>query len=308
MSLLEIKDLYKEFSNGKSRFAAVDHISLQIEAGECLGVVGESGCGKSTTASLVMHLKQPDSGSIIFDGRELNTRQAVKESRKNLQMIFQNPVDSFDPRYTLLDSVKQGMKYFENPGKAELERRAKEAIEYAGLKPSYYNRKIYQLSGGECQRAAIARAIISSPKLLICDEATSALDVSVQAQIIALLKRLQKDKNMAYLFITHDLLLARNICNRIAVMYKGSVVEMGFAQDVLDHPIHPYTKLLLQCVLKPQVDKNFKFINCESLREPSETGCKFYEYCPYAVKRCEKERPQLIEQNGKYSACWNIVK
>ena len=111
---------------------------------------------KSTTASLVMHLKEPDSGSIVFDGRELNTRQAVKESRKNLQMIFQNPVDSFDPRYTLLDSVKQGLKYFENPGKAELERRAKEAIEYAGLKPSYYNRKIYQLSGGECQRAAIA--------------------------------------------------------------------------------------------------------------------------------------------------------
>ena len=308
MSLLEIKDLYKEFSNGKSKFAAVDHVSLQIEEGECLGVVGESGCGKSTMASLVMHLKKPDSGSIMFDGRELNTRQAVKESRKNLQMIFQNPVDSFDPRYTLLDSVKQGLRYFENPGKAELERRAKEAIEYAGLKPSYYNRKIYQLSGGECQRAAIARAIISAPKLLICDEATSALDVSVQAQIIALLKRLQKDKNMAYLFITHDLLLARNICNRIAVMYKGSVVEMGSAEAVLDHPIHPYTKLLLQCVLKPQVDKNFQFISCESLREPSETGCKFFEYCPYATKKCEQERPQLTEQNGKSAACWNIIK
>lgn len=305
MSLLEIKDLYKEFSNGKSRFTAVDNVSLHIEEGECLGIVGESGCGKSTTASLVMHLKEADGGRIVFDGRELDTRQAVKESRKNLQMIFQNPVDSFDPRYTLLNSVKQGLKYFENPGKAELERRAKEAIEYVGLKSSYYNRKICQLSGGECQRAAIARAIVSSPKLLICDEATSALDVSVQAQIITLLKHLQKEKNMAYMFITHDLLLAKNICNRIAVMYKGSVVETGTAEEVLDHPVHPYTRLLLQCVLKPRVDRNFQFISCSSLREPSASGCKFYEYCPYATSKCEQERPQMTEQKGHLAACWD---
>lgn len=304
MALLEVKNLYKEFSNGKVKFAAVDHVSFTLERGECLGIVGESGCGKSTTASLIMHLHQADSGKIIFDGKELNNKKAVKEARSGLQMIFQNPVDSFDPRYTLLNGVKQGLRYFENPGKEELDKRAKEAIRYAGLKESYYNRKIFQLSGGECQRAAIARAIISEPKLIICDEATSALDVSVQAQVIELLKRLQKEKQLSYLFITHDLLLARNICNRIIVMYRGSIVETGTAKEIMDDPRHPYTKLLLTCVLKPRVDKNFKFVNCDSIREPSFMGCKFYEYCPYAKDKCSKERPELKIEEGREVACF----
>ena len=304
MSLLVVKDIYKEFTNEKSRFTAVDHVNLSIDEVECLGIVGESGCGKSTMASLIMHLKTADSGQIFLDGKNLDNGRAVKESRSKLQMIFQNPVDSFDPRYTLLNSVKQGLRYLDNPGKEELDRRAKQAIEYVGLKSSYYDRRISQLSGGECQRAAIARAIISSPKLLICDEATSALDVSVQAQIIALLKRLQREKNMAYLFITHDLLLARNICNRIAVMYKGSIVETGEAAEILDNPKHPYTKLLLKCVLKPRIDKDFKFVNSDSLRETSSLGCKFYEFCSCATEKCKLQRPELTEKNGRQIACF----
>ena len=307
MNLLEVKDIYKEFSNENSRFTAVDHVSLSIDKGECLGIVGESGCGKSTMASLIMHLKSADGGTIIFDGKNLDNRQAVKESRSKMQMIFQNPVDSFDPRYTLLNSVKQGLRYLDTPGKEELDRRAKQAIEYVGLKTSYYDRRICQLSGGECQRAAIARAIISSPELLICDEATSALDVSVQAQIIALLKHLQKEKNMAYLFITHDILLARNICDRIAVMYKGSIVETGMAAEILDDPGHPYTKLLLKCVLKPRIDKEFEFVDSDSLREASSEGCKFYEFCPYATEKCKLQRPELTEKKGRQIACFHEI-
>lgn len=304
MALLEVKDLHREFLDDKVKFVAVDHVSFTLEKGECLGIVGESGCGKSTTAALIMHLRRADSGQIIFDGKELNNDKAVKEARSDMQMIFQNPVDSFDPRYTLLNGVKQGRKYFDNPGKEELDRLAKEAIRYVGLKESYYDRKIYQLSGGECQRAAIARAIISDPKLIICDEATSALDVSVQAQVIELLKRLQQEKQLSYLFITHDLLLARNICNRIIVMYRGSIVETGTAEEILDDPRHPYTKLLLACVLKPRVDKDFRFVNCDSVREPAPMGCKFYEYCPHAKEECRKERPELRVKDGRAIACF----
>lgn len=302
MALLEVRDLYKEFTNDKLKFAAVDHVSFSLEKGECLGIVGESGCGKSTTASLIMHLRHADGGQIIFDGEELNNK-TIKGARKNLQMIFQNPVDSFDPRYTLLNGIKQGLRYFENLGKEELDRRAKEAIRYAGLKDSYYDRKIYQLSGGECQRAAIARAIISNPKLIICDEATSALDVSVQAQVIELLKRLRKEKQISYLFITHDLLLARNICDRIIVMYKGAIVETGTAKEIMEDPKHPYTKLLLACVLKPRVDKEFQFVNCDSIREPAPDGCRFYEYCPYAKAECSKNYVKLMKKEGREVAC-----
>ena len=304
MPLLEVKDLYKKFTDGKTSFAAVDHVSFALKKGECLGLVGESGCGKSTTASLIMQLRRADAGEILFDGKKLDSSRAVKEARRSIQMIFQNPSDSFDPRYTLLNGVKQGLKYFENSGKEELDRRAKEAIRYAGLKESYYNKKIRQLSGGECQRAAIARAIISEPDVIICDEATSALDVSVQAQVLELLKRLQKEKQISYLFITHDLLLARHICDRIAVMYQGSIVEIGETKEILDHPSHPYTKLLLSCVLKPRVDQKFKFVSYDSLREAADAGCRFYEYCPYAKEKCKEERPVLREDEHRRTACF----
>ncbi|MFR5069906.1 MAG: ABC transporter ATP-binding protein [Eubacteriales bacterium] len=187
MELLEVENLYKEFYKDKVKFAAVDHIHFSIREGECLGLVGESGCGKSTTASLIAGLLKPDKGTFRFLGEEL-TKSSSRRIRKNIQMIFQNPMDSFDPRYHLLSSVQQGLRYVEKCDKRELERRAQEAISFVGLKESYYKKPIHQLSGGECQRAAIARAIIGQPKLLICDEATSALDVSVQAQIISLLK------------------------------------------------------------------------------------------------------------------------
>ncbi|MDD5953470.1 MAG: ABC transporter ATP-binding protein [Oscillospiraceae bacterium] len=304
MALLEVKGLYKEFTKGKTRFAAVDHIDLQVEAGECLGLVGESGCGKSTTAQLILHLLKADGGEIWFDNKLLKSNSDMKEVRSDLQMIFQNPVDSFDPRCTLLNGVKQGLRFFDNPGKDELDRRAKDAISFVGLKESYHKRRICQLSGGECQRAAIARAILAQPKLIICDEATSALDVSVQAQVIDLLKRLKAEKQMSYLFITHDLMLAHAMCDRIAVMYRGEIVESGTAEQILKSPAHPYTKMLLSCVLPPRVTKEFHFVDCSPVRQEASGGCKFYEYCPNASAKCSENAPTLEMQNDRQVACF----
>lgn len=308
MALLEVKGLQKSFTKGKTKFVAVDGIDLTIEQGECLGLVGESGCGKSTTAQLILRLLKPDAGDILFEGMSLSEKSNLKKLRRELQMIFQNPVDSFDPRYTLLNGVKQGLRHFEKLDKEVLEQKAREAIQFVGLKESYYKRRIHELSGGECQRAAIARAIIAEPKLIVCDEATSALDVSVQAQIVALLKRLKQEKGMSYLFITHDLLLANTMCDRIAVMYRGKIVEYGTADQILRTPMHPYTKMLLSCVLPPKITPDFQLIDCEALRPACDTGCSFYMYCSQASERCRAESPDLRDYQGRKIACSQVQK
>lgn len=306
MALLEVSGLLKEFTKGKSKFAAVDHINFSIGEQECVGLVGESGCGKSTTAQLVMQLLKADEGEILLEGKSLRDRAELKASRKKLQMIFQNPVDSFDPRDTLLNGVKQGLRYLEKVGRDELDRRAKEAIRFVGLQESYYKRRIHELSGGECQRAAIARAIIGEPKLIICDEATSALDVSIQAQVVALLKQLKQEKKISYLFITHDLILCQTMCDRIAVMYRGRIVEYGDAKQILNNPLHPYSQMLLSCVLPPKIDPNFTFTDCEELRGPSPNGCGFYEYCPRATEQCRASKPELREYGTRKAACFAL--
>lgn len=303
MPLLEVNGLSKHFTKDKISFAAVDAVSLSIDPGECLGLVGESGCGKSTTALLIARLLREDQGQIRFQGEDLRQSGVWKRLRRDIQMIFQNPADSFDPRYTLLSSVKQGLRYLERCPKAELEQRAKEAIACVGLKESYWKRPVRQLSGGECQRAAIARAMISNPKLLICDEATSALDVSVQAQIVALLQRLKQEKHLSYLFITHDLALASSVCDRIAVMYRGRIVETGPTLEIIRQPRHPYTQMLLSCVLPARVDQPFCLPDWETLR-PLGTGCAFYPYCPNAGKRCAVECPGLEKAGSREAACF----
>ena len=206
----------------------------------------------------------------------------------------------------MLSSVQQGLRYVEKCDKKELEHRAQEAISFVGLKESYYKKPIHQLSGGECQRAAIARAIIGHPKLLICDEATSALDVSVQAQIISLLKKLKQEKGMSSLFITHDLTLASVMCDRLAVMYCGKIVEYGDAKEIISNPKHPYTQLLLQSVLPAKIDKTFEIADYESLREPHTGGCDFYEYCSKACAQCKHEMPEMNLCDNREVACFCI--
>lgn len=304
LALLEVKGLSKHFTKDKISFAAVDAVSFAIDAGECLGLVGESGCGKSTTAQLIARLLREDEGEIWFQGEDLRKPAVWKRLRRDIQMIFQNPSDSFDPRYTLLSSVKQGLRYLERCSKDELEQRAKEAIACVGLKESYWKRPVRQLSGGECQRAAIARAIISNPKLVVCDEATSALDVSVQAQIVALLQRLKQEKHLAYLFITHDLALAASVCDRIAVMYRGRIVETGPTLEVIREPHHPYTQMLLSCVLPARVDQPFELPDWEAQR-PLGTGCAFYPYCPNAAPECAGQSPPLQMSGSRTAACFH---
>ena len=246
MTLLSVHQIQKTFQSHGGHLA-VDKVSFSVEEGACFGLVGESGCGKSTTAAIISSFLAPDSGTVTFLGRSQSKR--LKPWGCEMQMIFQNSQSSFDPRDTVMQAVTQGARAYHLYGKNELKERAMDLFSYVGLKESYAQRKVRSLSGGECQRAAIARALMVEPKLLICDEATSALDVLVQAQLMELLMRLKQEKKMAMVFITHDIPLAGAICDELAVMHQGRIVERGKTRDVLDHPKTEPAKALLSAVL-----------------------------------------------------------
>lgn len=245
-TILEVKDLKKVFYKNKVAFAAVNRISFKVEKGECLGLVGESGCGKSTAAKLITCLMKPDSGSILLNGEEVLTakRKQLKEIHGRIQMVFQTPQDSFDPRCTLGDGIMEGMR---NLGmkRGEAIKKMLELLKMVELNPELANRYPHQVSGGECQRAAIARALAVNPQLIICDEATSALDVTVQAQIVELLRKLQKEMGVSLLLICHDLALVQKLCDRVLVMYQGSIVEEGIPDHIIRNPRQEYTKVLI---------------------------------------------------------------
>lgn len=247
--ILEIKNLKKVFYKNKVPFTAVNDISFEMKKGECLGLVGESGCGKSTTAELITHLLKPDGGSILINGKEiLDVKgKSLKELYQDVQMVFQMPQDSFDPRRSLGDGIMESMR---NRGmkKAEARERMMELLRMVELEPEYAKRYPHEVSGGQCQRAAIARALSVEPKLIICDEATSALDVTVQAQIVELLGRLQREMGLSILLICHDLALVQALCDRVLVMYKGSIVEEGIPDEVIGSPKKAYTKVLIESV------------------------------------------------------------
>lgn len=249
MILLKVENAGKRFRKNGTLVTAADHVNFSIEEGECLGLVGESGCGKSTVAEMIAGLERPDEGNIFFGETKVRSGLFRKSSANGMQMIFQNPAASFDPRDTLLQGIMQGAFSNRTYRTGQLREKALELFSYVGLKTEYQNKKACQLSGGECQRAAIARALIGNPRLLICDEATSALDVLVQAQIISLLKKMKEEKKMAMLFITHDLPLAAALCDRIAVMHRGKIIEQGEARDVLKSPKREETKMLIRSMI-----------------------------------------------------------
>ena len=301
--ILDVKNLTKTFEKNNTLFTAVDNVNFQLDKKECLGIVGESGSGKSTIAKMLVKLLEPDNGEINFLGKDLVTinRSELRKTRKDIQMIFQNPMDSFNPRKKLKTSVGAGLKYTMGLNKKQIDEKVDEALNLVGLKLEYKDRYINKLSGGECQRAAIARSVIIEPKLLICDEITSALDVSVQAQIIDLLVQLREKMDMSYIFITHDLTLARYLCDRILVMYKGNEVESGNVKDIFENPMHPYTKLLLSSIMTiDNIDEN-KNINYEKLEHSG--GCKFKDMCPNRIEICNSCNPEIRELENRKVRC-----
>ena len=233
-NILEAKDLKKVFYKNRVPFEAVDGVSFHIGKGECLGLAGESGCGKSTIAKIITRLIMPEEGSVRLDGK--------------VQMVFQTPQDSFDPRRTLGDGIMEGMCN-QGMGKKQAKERACEMLDLVELDRRFFYRYPHEASGGECQRAAIARALAVEPQLLICDEATSALDVTVQAQIAALLKRLQEENGMSLLLVSHDLALVQYLCSRVLIMYQGKIIEEGIPDEVIQNPRESYTRLLVEAIL-----------------------------------------------------------
>ncbi len=246
--ILQLQNLKKIFTrNGQSEFLAVDGVSFDISAGECVGLIGESGSGKSTVANMIARLLDPTEGRILLDGEDVTDVKA-RQIFRTVQMIFQSPQESFDPRRTLGDGIGESLL---NVGRSRSQVRAEveRLLEAVGLPPDFARRYPHEVSGGQCQRAAIARAVAIHPKLLICDEATSALDVTVQAEIVDLLSRLMRERGMACLFICHDIALAQNFCDRLLVMYRGKIVEEGPPDEIVQSPKQEYTKLLIDSVL-----------------------------------------------------------
>lgn len=245
--VLECSNLKKSYKKKDHLHIACDDISLKLKQGECLGIVGESGCGKSTLAKIIMNLEKADSGKVTLNGKEITNikGKALKEVYKEIQMVFQDAIGSFNPRLTIEQSILEYVCNLCSVTEGERKKVVENLLEMVGLPKEYKNRYPHELSGGQCQRAAIARALSAHPKILVCDEATSALDVSVQAQVVELLREMQQKMNVSYLFITHDLALVSSFCDKVAVMNKGKIVEFGDAREVIKNPKHEYTKLLI---------------------------------------------------------------
>lgn len=249
--LLDVRDVTKTFRKNKKEFTAVDHVSLKIRDGESVGLIGESGSGKTTIANIIAGFLDADTGDVFFQGNSLvhATAKDRRTLRREMQMVFQNPQSSFSSRMRLGDGIMEGLNYYTKLSRAEKEKRVDEAMEQTGLPLSYKNKYCFEISGGECQRAALARAILIRPKLLLCDEMTSALDVCVQKQILELLAALKEELGMAMLFISHDIALVKGFCDSVYVLKSGSVVEEGQTDQIFASPEHEYTKLLFDSVL-----------------------------------------------------------
>lgn len=307
MNLLEIKNLNVTYQTKKGLIGkiqtvhAVNNVSLDIQKGEILAIAGESGCGKSTLAKAIMKLVQSDSGEILLNGENvlnLKHNKDLKKFYQKVQMIFQNPYSSLNPKMKIGEILKEPLIINTNLKKEEITKIVEEKIKKVGLDKSTLNLYPHEFSGGQRQRIAIARSLILNPEFIIADEPVSALDVSIQAQIINLLKQLKEDFNLTFLFISHDLSVIKYLSDRIAIMYLGEVVEIGRTEEIFKNPKHPYTKALLSSVpeLNPQDEKERIHLQGE-LPSPENlpTGCKFHTRCPYVMEICKTSTPQVKE-------------
>jgi oligopeptide/dipeptide ABC transporter ATP-binding protein len=314
--LLEVKNLTKHFpvrsgvfSRVTARVHAVDNVSFRIAEGETLSLVGESGCGKSTTGKAILRLLEPTSGSVEWRGRRIDTLSAgqMRPVRRELQAVFQDPYSSLNPRMRAADIVAEPIRNFESAARAQTEARVGRLFEKVGLRRDQMVKYPYEFSGGQRQRLGIARALAPNPRLIVCDEPVSALDVSVQAQVINLLMDLQDELGLSYLFVAHDLAVVEHISHRVAVMYLGRIVELTDKRSLFARPQHPYTEALLSAAPVPKPHAKRKRIILSGdvpspIRPPP--GCRFHTRCPYAIDRCRQEEPALRELGpGHFAAC-----
>ena len=314
--VLEVRHLRKTFPMKKTmmgkvtrELVAVDDISFKLKAGETLGIVGESGCGKTTAGRAILKLHQPTGGQIIFDGQDItnyNSKQ-MRSIRQQMQIIFQDPYSSLPPRSTVGGILSEPVEVHNIVPKDQVQSYVLDLMEKCGLRDYYYERYPHEFSGGQRQRICIARALSVNPKLVICDEPVSALDVSIQAQIINLLKQLQREMNLAYVFISHDLSVVKFISDKIGVMYLGSMMEFGTKEDIFNNPLHPYTKALFSAVPNPDPTVKMDRIKLEGdIPSPANPpkGCRFHTRCPYAKEVCKHVPPAYKEyEEGHFAAC-----
>lgn len=309
--LLEAENLVKEFPARRGKVHAVSDVSLCIYRGETLALVGESGCGKSTLGRMLLRLIEPTSGRLRYDGQNLLALkpEKMRETRRRMQIIFQDPYASLNPRMSIGRIIEEPLlthKIGEN--RQERQSIVHSLMDKVGIRPEFYSRYPHQFSGGQRQRVGIARALALNPELIVCDEPVSALDVSIQAQILNLLRDLQKELGLTYLFISHDLGVVRYISDRVCVMFLGRLCEIGGTKELYQSPIHPYTRFLMESVPKPDpaLRREEREILTGDIPSPIDppSGCRFHTRCPYAKEICSKEAPPMREfGNGRYAAC-----
>ena len=316
--LVEVKHLKEYFDINMGFFRtkplkAVDDVSFDIKRGETLGLVGESGCGKTTVGRTILHLYKPTDGEVWYNGKQIKTKEDLKEYRTKATMVFQDPYSSLNPRMTVSDIVAEPLDVHHlYATKAERDERVLELMGYVGLNSEHASRYAHEFSGGQRQRIGIARALAVNPEFIVCDEPVSALDVSIQAQVINMFDDLQDKLGLTYLFIAHDLLVVRHISNRIAVMYLGKMVELADAEEIYNHPLHPYSQSLLSSVPVPDpkiARANKRIVLSGDIPSPlnAPSGCPFRTRCPYATEACAQSMPPFEEvETGHFVACHRV--
>lgn len=319
-TLLEVKNLKQYFPIKGGVFGrtvnhvkAVDDISFDVYEGETVSIVGESGCGKSTTGRAILRLDDPYAGEVTFDGEDLLSlsKSKMRQKRRHLQIIFQDPYASLNPRQTVSQILEEALAIQNVVPPKERRQKVEELLETVGIGSHQMDRYPHEFSGGQRQRIGIARALSVNPKLVVCDEAVSALDVSIQAQVLNLLKDLQRKFNLTYLFISHDLGVVRHISDRIIVMYLGKIVEMGDKKSLFENPQHPYTRALLSAIPSTNIDQKKERILLKGdvpspINPPA--GCRFHTRCPFAFDRCKSEEPKLHGiHDGDYKVACHLV-